>query len=179
MLWLVAYNYVIVQTFVRVTSQETSKLWSHTLKILYISRLSASFCFESLSGSATTYLSDLLHLYTPSRQPRSSADTRVLRIPPFRTRFSGQRSFSCQASTTWNQLPSSIRHASSVSSFKSSLKTILFSRTSWAPLPWGARVCQGVCLCVDGCVCVCVRAHACMCLLFVYLNFCRLDICLC
>ena len=28
----------------------------------------ASICFKSLNGSAPTYLSDLLHLYTPSRQ---------------------------------------------------------------------------------------------------------------
>ena len=86
-------------------------------------------CFKSLNGSAPTYLSDLLHLYTPSRQLCSSADIRVFRISPFRTKSSGQRSFSYQAPTTWNKLPASIRHASSVSSFKSSMKTVLFSKT--------------------------------------------------
>ena len=40
----------------------------------------SSLCFKSLNGSAPTYLSDLLHLYTPSWQLRSSADTRVFRI---------------------------------------------------------------------------------------------------
>ena len=96
----------------------------------------ASLCFKSPNGSAPTYLSDLLHLYTPSRQLRSSADTRVFRIPSFRTKSSGQRSFSYQAPTTWNKLPASIRYASSVSSFKSSLKTFLFSKTfSSVPLP--------------------------------------------
>ena len=35
----------------------------------------SSLCFKSLNGSAPTYLSDLLHLYTPSWQFRSSADT--------------------------------------------------------------------------------------------------------
>ena len=89
----------------------------------------ASLCFKSLNGSAPTYLSDLLHLYTPSWQLRSSADTRVFRIPSFRTKSSGHRSFSYQAPTTWNKLPTSIRHASSVSSFKSSLKTFLFLKT--------------------------------------------------
>ena len=43
----------------------------------------ASLYFKSLSGSAPTFLSDLLHLYTPSRQLRSSADTRVFRYHPF------------------------------------------------------------------------------------------------
>jgi hypothetical protein len=93
-------------------------------------------CFKIISDQAPVYLSDLLHLYTPSRQLRSSADTRVFKIPSFRTKSSGQRSFSYQAPTTWNQLPVSVRHASSVSSFKSSLKTYLFSQTfSSVPLP--------------------------------------------
>ena len=96
----------------------------------------ASHCFKSVNGSAPTYLSDLLHLYIPSRQLRSSADTRVFRIPFFRTKSSGQRSFSYQAPRIWNKFPASICHASSVRSFKSSLKTFLFSKTvSSVPLP--------------------------------------------
>ena len=75
----------------------------------------ASLYFKSLSGSAHTYLSDLLHLYTLSRQLRSSADTRVFRIPSFRTKSSGQRSFSYQAPTTWNKLLS-VMHPLSVPS---------------------------------------------------------------
>ena len=103
----------------------------------------ASLCFKSLNGSAPTYLSDLLHLYTPSWQLRSSADTRVFRIPSFRTKSSGQRSFSYQVPTTWNKLPASIRHACSVSSFKSFLKTFLFSKTfSSVPLPLSIKIGQ-------------------------------------
>ena len=45
----------------------------------------ASLFFQSLNGSAPMYLSDILHFYTPSRPLRSSADTRVFRIPSFRT----------------------------------------------------------------------------------------------
>ena len=80
----------------------------------------ASLCLKSLNGSAPTYFSDLLRLYTPSRRLRSSADTLVFRTPSFRTKSSDQCSFSYQAPATWNKLPASIRHASSVSSFKSS-----------------------------------------------------------
>ena len=97
---------------------------------------------------------------SPSRQLCSFADTWVFRISSFRTKSSGQRFFSYQAPTTWNKLPASIRHASSVSSFKSSLKTFLFSKTfSSVPLPWGACVCQGMCLCVR--VCASVGAYVC------------------
>ena len=56
------------------------------------SRLSF-LCFNIISDHAI-YLSGCLRLYTPSRQLRSSADTRVFRIPSFWTKSSGQRSFS-------------------------------------------------------------------------------------
>ena len=86
-------------------------------------------CFKIISHQAPVYLSVLLHLYTPSRQLRSSTDTRVFRIPSFRTKSCGQRSFSYQAPVIWNQLPVSVRRSTSVSSFKSSLKTFLFLKT--------------------------------------------------
>ena len=50
--------------------------------------------FKIISHQAPIYLSELLHLYTPSRQLRSSTDTRVFRIPSFRTKSCSQRSFS-------------------------------------------------------------------------------------
>ena len=87
-------------------------------------------CFNVISHQAFTYLSELLHLYTPSRQLRSSTDTRVFRIPSFRTKSCGQYSFSYQAPVVWNQFPVSVRrHSTFVSSFKSSLKTFLFLKT--------------------------------------------------
>ena len=149
---------------------------SHLFSILYTgSQLKkridfklASLCFKSLNGSACTYFSDLLHLYTPSQQLRSSADTWVFRIPSFRTKSSGQYSFSYQAPITWNKLPASIHHTSSVSSFRSSLKTFLFSKTySSVPLPWGACVCQSVCVCECGCTCLLFiwYRYICMCVL--------------
>ena len=86
-------------------------------------------CFKIISHQASIYLSELLHLYTPSRQLHSSTDTQMFRIPSFRTKYCGQRSFSYQAPVIWNQLPVSVRHSISVSSFKSSLKTVLFLKT--------------------------------------------------
>ena len=89
---------------------------------------SSLLCFKISSHQAPVYLLELLHLYTPSRQLGSSTDTRVFRIPSFRTKSCGQRSFS-QAPDIWNQLPVSVRHSTSVGSFKSSLKTFLFLKT--------------------------------------------------
>ena len=51
-------------------------------------------CFKIISHQALICLSELLHLYTPSRQLRSSADTWAFRISSFCTKSSGQRSFS-------------------------------------------------------------------------------------
>ena len=92
-------------------------------------------CFKIIFHQAPIHLSEL-HLYTPSRHLSSSADIRVFRIPSFRTKPSGQRFFSYQAPLIWNQLPISGHHSTSVSSFKSSLKTVLFLKTlSSVPLP--------------------------------------------
>ena len=64
------------------------------------------------------------------------------------------------------------------SSFKSSLKTFLFSKTfSSVHLPWGAcvracvraRVCVYVCVCVCVCLCgVCVSMFMCTCFVFLF-----------
>ena len=64
-----------------------------------------------------------------------------------------------------------VTHAFSVSSFKSSLKTFLFSKTfSSVHLPWGASVCQGVCLYADVllCIYVCASGRACVCCLCIW-----------
>lgn len=86
-------------------------------------------CFHAATGTSPQYISDLLHIYTPSRQLRSSADTRTFRIPTVKNKTLGQRSFFYQAPVTWNKLPLPVRHANSIVSFRSGLKTHLFSET--------------------------------------------------
>ena len=66
-------------------------------------------CPKIISDQAVICLSGRLHRYSPSRQIRFSADTRVLRIPSFHTQCSGQRSFPYQASApTTNPLHLSV-----------------------------------------------------------------------
>ncbi|KAK7090564.1 hypothetical protein V1264_010341 [Littorina saxatilis] len=86
----------------------------------------STLCFRNFDLSSPSYLSDLLDVYSPSRSLRSSADTRLFRIPSARTKTYGQRTFSYQAPSIWNQLPHSLRHSTSMQSFKTSLKTHLF-----------------------------------------------------
>ena len=69
---------------------------------------------------------------------------------------------SYQAPVIWNQLPVSVRHSTSVSSFKSSLKTFLFLKTfSHGP---GCLAMRLVCVCthVHACASLCVRVHVCL-----------------
>ena len=85
-----------------------------------------SFCHSFFSHTAPVYVSDLLRVYSPSRQLRSSSDSRTLRISHIKTKTFGQRSFSHAAPSVWNSLPHDIRHIQSVTAFKTALKTHLF-----------------------------------------------------
>ena len=79
----------------------------------------ACMCFSAINGSGPAYLSELLHVYTPSHTLRSSSVPRMLEI---------QRAFSCFGPHIWNSLPQDLRHCSTLSSFKAKLKTFLFSQ---------------------------------------------------
>ena len=73
------------------------------------------------------YLSDLLHGPTLSRSLRSS-DSGPLSIPRTCRRTFGDRAFSVAAPTIWNSLPSKIYNAPTLDSFKSALKTYVFTQ---------------------------------------------------
>ncbi|XP_042341014.1 uncharacterized protein LOC121942011 [Plectropomus leopardus] len=84
------------------------------------------FTFKSLNGLAPPYLSELLQPYTPLRSLRS-ADQLLLSVPKTKRKLRGDRAFAVAAPKLWNDLPLHIRQASSLSVFKSHLKTHLFS----------------------------------------------------
>ena len=88
----------------------------------------ACMCFSTISGSGPAYLSELLHVYTPSRTLRSSSDTCMLEIQQYKCKTHGFRTFSCFGPHIWNSLPQDLRHCSTLSSFKAELKTYLFSQ---------------------------------------------------
>ena len=88
----------------------------------------ACMCFSAINGSGPAYLSELLHIYTPSRTLRSSSDTNMLEIQQYKCKTHGFRTFSCFGPHIWNSLPQDLRHCSTLSSFKAKLKTFLFSQ---------------------------------------------------
>ncbi|XP_070560261.1 uncharacterized protein [Ptychodera flava] len=84
--------------------------------------------FKIVHRAAPLYLMDLIEIYTPTRDLRSSNSLRL--VPP-RGMFNkayGQRAFSVCAPSLWNSLPPDIRNASSVDCFKRVLKTHLFAK---------------------------------------------------
>ena len=83
----------------------------------------ACLCFNA---STPAYLSDLLHLYSPSRSLRSSADTRLFKIPLYECKTKGDRAFSDFGPSVWNSLPLHFRNATTIDTFKSAL-TYLFN----------------------------------------------------
>lgn len=82
--------------------------------------------YNCLHNSAPVYLSDLISKYCSGRRGlRSAQDIFRLTIPKTKRSF-GDKSFSFLGPRLWNNLPSSIREASNVQSFKKYLKTHLF-----------------------------------------------------
>ena len=81
--------------------------------------------YKCLHGTAPIYLCELIKQYTPSRNLRSSSQLR-LTMSSASTQY-GQRSFSVAASELWNNLPFHVKNSLTVSQFKTSLKTHLFT----------------------------------------------------
>ena len=88
----------------------------------------ACMCFSAINDSGPAYLSELLHVYTPSRTLRSSSETCILKIQQYERKTHGFRIFSCFGPHIWNSLPQYLRHCSTLSFFMVELKTILFSQ---------------------------------------------------
>ncbi len=81
--------------------------------------------YKSLSGLGPKYIADMLTEYKPNRPLRSLGSSQ-LEIPRVHTK-QGESAFSYYAARSWNQLPEEIRCAKTLATFKSSLKTHLFS----------------------------------------------------
>ena len=85
----------------------------------------ATLAYRHFEDTLPLYLSKTLTTYHPSRSLRSSNE-KLLKVPKTNLKTFGQRSFGFLAPTIWNSLPTDLRNAPSLSSFKSQLKTHLF-----------------------------------------------------
>ena len=83
--------------------------------------------YKIVNGLAPSYLCELLIPRNIPRELRSSS-TCNFKIPRSRTTSYGDRAFSVAAPQLWNDLPPEIRDAPTLSTFKTKLKTHLFSK---------------------------------------------------
>ncbi|KAL0151164.1 hypothetical protein M9458_053677 [Cirrhinus mrigala] len=81
--------------------------------------------YKSLNGLGPKYIADMLTEYKPNRPLRSLGSSQ-LEIPRVHTK-QGESAFSYYAARSWNQLPEEIKCAKTLTTFKSRLKTHLFS----------------------------------------------------
>ncbi|KAI2645286.1 hypothetical protein H4Q32_028264 [Labeo rohita] len=81
--------------------------------------------YRTTTGSAPAYLHSLLPIYTPSRTLRSASERRLI-VASQRGTKSLSRTFSYTVPGWWNDLPTAIRNANSLTTFKRLLKTHLF-----------------------------------------------------
>ncbi len=86
------------------------------------------FIFKALHNMAPIYLQELIIPYAPSRTLRSLSDENLLKVPHTRSTLVKSRAFSVAGPQLWNDLPCDIRSSSSLTVFKSKLKTYLFSQ---------------------------------------------------
>ena len=82
--------------------------------------------FKSLKGHAPFYINNLLDPYVPNRQLRSSDDNTILVKPEVKYKM-GKQSFYYAAPRCWNSLPRELRQTENLDTFKSRLKTYLFT----------------------------------------------------
>ncbi len=81
--------------------------------------------YRTTTGSEPSYLHSLLRIYIPSRSLRSASERRLV-VPSQRGSKSLSRTFSFTIPGWWNNLPTPIQNAGSLSIFKQQLKTHLF-----------------------------------------------------
>lgn len=75
------------------------------------------FTYKALHNLAPSYLSELFHVYSPTRSLRSSASVTLV-VPSVHLTTMGSRAFSCIAPKIWNTLPQDIRNSFSLSIFR-------------------------------------------------------------
>jgi len=84
--------------------------------------------YRCLHGTAPSYLAGSLlrTSHVDTRRRLRSADTAMLILPSTKRSTLGNRAFLVASAREWNNLPSSVRNAPSLTTFRRELKTVLF-----------------------------------------------------
>jgi len=89
--------------------------------------------YKCLNGNGPAYLAGSLQRVTDvqSRRRLRSSSSSTLIVPVTRRATLGHRAFPVVAARAWNALPDYVTSAPTYASFRTALKTFLFSRTFW------------------------------------------------
>ena len=114
----------------------------------------ACMCYNAITGSAPSYLSELLHLYSPC----FSSDIRMLKLQWFNDKTHGFRTFSHFGPLIWNSLPQDTKHSLFLQRQTQDISLLrIFQLSNIVLHPYQSVQC--VCMCAHACVC----SFVCMC----------------
>ena len=83
--------------------------------------------YKALNNMAPSYITSMFTMQGQERYSLRSNASLQLKIPRTKYKTCGDRAFPVAAATLWNRLPYNIRNSQSIDTFKSRLKTFLFS----------------------------------------------------
>ena len=83
--------------------------------------------YKCVNSLAPDYLCNLV-IKKKNPRPLRSEKLELLKVPKTRLKTYGDRSFQCAAAVEWNKLPLDIRNSTSVTCFKTNLKTHVFKQ---------------------------------------------------
>ena len=114
------------------TTSKGLNLWWLLLQELLQAKIpfpSSNQQFKIIRAITYAHLADVLHPVTdlPGRRRLRSSSTSAVVVPSTCLRTIGDRAFPAAASRIWNSLPPEITSSRTLLTFKSSLKTYLFS----------------------------------------------------
>ena len=100
----------------------------HWLPVFYRIRFKILLLtYKCLHGEGPEYLCNLLHPVNERSRSLRSSSMNMLQVPRTKLVTCGDRAFSVIAPVLWNQLPNDVKTAQNLQSFKTSLKTYLFT----------------------------------------------------
>ena len=117
----------VVQRLDNAIQQISVNKTNHTIRWIVIYPVDSVIQPLNNQGLAPSYITELLEPYTPAGN-LSSSSKNLLKISLVKLVSYGHRCFSFAAPTLWNSLPDFIRQSSSLSSFKTYIKTYIFKK---------------------------------------------------
>ena len=88
----------------------------------------ALIVYKALNGYSPSYITDLLHIKPPGRYEMRSDDQHLLLVPRTKCKTFGDRALAVAGPRVWNSLPLAVRNSVNVDTFKTNLKSFLFTQ---------------------------------------------------